>query len=96
MTPQERIYNQRELIKLVLEHEYLPQTSNAHFGQVVEALKELGHKVEMGCSGCVTDVMRIAKIYLIEYEATIVKAVVVDNNVTGRKPKHHKFPKHKK
>lgn len=91
MTPQERIYKNRDLIDLIIKNEYLPQISNAQFGEIVKALKELNPsaRYEPGCNGCIMDIVRVANIYRNEYEASLVKQIDGGS-------KFHKFPKSKK
>jgi hypothetical protein len=69
MTPLQRLYNQRELINLATEHQYIPQSSNANFGEVLAALREIDPniKLDAGCSGCIMEIIKKASRLLKNY-----------------------------
>jgi len=68
--PKQVLLDNKQLIELVLVHEYLPQISNAHFGAVVAALREINPKASYrtDCSGCIMEIVRMANAYMVEYE----------------------------
>lgn len=82
MTPIEKIAKHRDLLNLVLEHEYIPQSRQQNFGEVVQAMQELNPnaKYNLNCQGCVIDLIRMAYAHLVEFDK---------QNKTS-------FPKHKK
>lgn len=83
MTPQEKLLKNEDLIKLMLDHQYLPQESQANFGEVLGALREIDPKAkyDAGCSGCMSEIARMANVHLQAYK---------------KSPKFHTFPEHKK
>lgn len=85
MTPQERIAKHEDLIKLVIEHEYIPASSQGNFGEVVAALREIDPtaKYDTGCSGCIADIIRMANVHLQAYKKKLQSTF-------------HTFPNHKK
>lgn len=83
MSPQERLLRNEDIIKLVLEHEYLPQASSVGFGEILGALREINPtaKYDTGCSGCMMEIVRMANFHLQSYK---------------NQPKFHTFPNQKK
>ena len=68
MTPYETFYKHRDLIKLVIEHEYLPHASAGNFGEVKAALQQIdGIKRDSTCSACMNEIIRMANVYLQSY-----------------------------
>lgn len=56
------------LIKLIIEHAYVPHHSTAAFKEI-EAAVNPGHKCRMGCSGYITDIARQAQVKINEWKA---------------------------
>ena len=63
MTAQERLIKNKAFIDLVIVHEYVPNKDHAQLMEVIGALKELspGAKYDVGCTGCLMDIMKDAK-----------------------------------
>lgn len=91
ISPQQILLKNEDLIKLVMEHEYMPQNQQGNFMEVKGALQQIdGVKRETGsCTTCVKEIITMANIHLQAYKKTIVTATVIE-------PVFHKFPKHKK
>lgn len=91
MTPQETLLKHEDLINLIIDHQYIPHHSQANFGEVKAAIEEITKtKYEQGCSGCITEMVRIANIHLKAYKATIKPAVfytMPEHKKRGPKPK---------
>jgi hypothetical protein len=70
MTPHETLAQHEDLIKLVLEHQYLPQAESGKFGEVIAALRLIdpAAKYDPGCSGCIQDIIRMANVHLQNYK----------------------------
>ena len=81
MNPRDILLKHEDLINLVVEHQYIPHTSQANFNEVLGAMREINPnaKYDPGCSGCVADIIKAANFLLQEYKKT--------------KPKFYKFPK---
>jgi len=73
MKPQETLLRHEALIKLMLEHEYIPAASQANFNEMLGALREIDpvSKYDPGCSGCMLEIAKMANIHLQEYKKSI-------------------------
>lgn len=62
-----------DLITLIEVHEYIPQSSNVAWGELVGAYKEITGKgyLDMACSGCVGEIIKMCRIYLNEYKKSL-------------------------
>lgn len=69
MTPQEILYKHQDLIKLVLEHQYLPHSSAMNYQEIKSALQQIdGVKRDGSCSACMSEIIRMANIHLQSYK----------------------------
>lgn len=61
------------LFDLVINHQYLPQSSSSLVSEVFDAMKEIrpGFTVDGGCSGCVIDGIKQAYYEMIRYKESI-------------------------
>ena len=89
MTPFEKLTQYDgagKLFDLVINHQYVPQSSNNQVGQVFEAMKELNPKftVDMGCGACVMEALKQAFNIMRAYQSSQAET----------KPIHMTFPKH--
>jgi hypothetical protein len=84
MTPQEKLLQHEELINLIVEHGYIPGRSEAAFGEVICALKEIAPSgnYRTDCSGCISETVKMADIHLRIYKESL--------------PKFHAFPNQEK
>lgn len=89
MTPQEKLLKHEDLINLVTDHGYIPHKSQLNFREVMAAVKEIapGTKTDLNCSGCIEDIIRVARVHLKVYKDKLAKE---------RQATITTFPKHKK
>lgn len=82
MTPHQKLLKNEELLKLILEHQYVPQVSQSNFNEMLGALREIdpAGKYDPACSGCVMEIAKMANIHLQAYKKSVF----------------HTFPKHEK
>lgn len=82
MKPQDILLKNEQLIKLIIEHQYVPQKSSASFMEIIGAMREInkGGNYDTSCSACMIEIARMANVHLEEYKKT-------------NPPVFHKFPK---
>lgn len=67
MTAKERLVMHEGLVDLIINHQYVPEKSQANFNELLGALRELnpGAKYDPGCSGCLMTIAQRAKVTIL-------------------------------
>lgn len=84
MTPQEILLENELVITMINVHHYIPHKDHGNFRQVVAALQQINPSASYrtDCSGCMSEIGRLAQIHLDAYKATLA----------NEKAKFHTFP----
>lgn len=66
MSAEETIKKHADLIKLILEHQYVPQASAQNWGELVNAYKQITGNTAYceSCSGSMMEIARFCKQYI--------------------------------
>lgn len=88
MSPQEILLANELVITMINVHNYVPHKDHGNFREVVRALQEINPKAvyKTDCSGCMSEIGRIAQIHLDAYKATLANETAT----------FHTFPLHEK
>ena len=89
MTAVERIAKHRDLIDLVINHDYMPSGNHDAFMDIANALREInkGGVINTNCSSCIREVFQMAAAHLKSYDAQM--SIQKDSLNT-----FHTFPSH--